>query len=125
MPTASAAPDLASFIRSGDLAALQETLLHLRPPEAADALATLSTDNQVAALTVLPPRGAARVFEYLPLTTQQAISQAMGPKESAAVLNLVADDDRTRLLGELPAQETEEILAQLTPAERTEATVLL
>ena len=117
--------DLSSFIQSGNLAALQETLFHLRPPEAAEALSTLSTDDQVAALTVLPHRRAARVFEYLPLPAQQAISQAMGPKESAKVLNLVADDDRTRLLNELTAEETKEILAQLTPEERSEATLLL
>ena len=125
MPTASAAPDLASFIRSGNLSALQEALLHLRPPEAADALAPLTTDDLVAALTVLPRRRAARIFEYLPLPTQQAVSEAMGPKESAKVLNLVADDDRTRLLNALPAEETREILAELTPEERSEAAALL
>jgi Mg/Co/Ni transporter MgtE len=121
MPTASASPDLASFIRSGNFAAVQDALLHLRPPEAADALAPLPAADQIAALTLLPHRVAAGVFEYLPLPTQQALSQTMAPKEAAAVLNLVADDDRTQLLSRLPEAETREILSLLTPEESFEA----
>ena len=125
MPTASAGPDLVSFIRSGNLTAVQEALLHLRPQEAADAVAALATADQVAALTLLPHRVASAVFEYLPLDIQKALSQAMAPKEAAAVLNLVADDDRTRLLSRLPEAETREILSLLTPDEAGEARSLL
>src|SRR4051812_23159762 len=103
MPIASA--DLASSIRSGDLTAVQDALLHLRPPEAAEAIASLPPDAQVAAVTILPHRAAARVFEYMPAEAQQALVTSMGPKESAKVLNLVADDDRTKFLGELPPEE--------------------
>ncbi len=122
---ANAGADLTSYVRSGNLAAVQDSLLHLRPPEAADALSVLPTADQVTALAILPHRRAARVFEYLPLPAQQAVSQAMGPKEAALVLNLVADDDRTRLLHHLPAEETQDILAALTPDERAEAAALL
>ncbi|HXD74975.1 MAG TPA: magnesium transporter [Vicinamibacterales bacterium] len=125
MPTASAGPDLVSFIRSGNLTAVQEALLHLRPQEAADAVAALATADQVAALTLLPHRVASAVFEYLPLDIQKTLSQAMAPKEAAAVLNLVADDDRTRLLSRLPEAETREILSLLTPDEAGEARSLL
>ncbi len=123
MPIASA--DLASSIRSGDLTAVQDALLHLRPPEAAEAIASLAPDDQVAAVTILPHRAAARVFEYMPAAAQQALVTSMGPKESAKVLNHVADDDRTEFLGELPPEETREILAQLTPQESAEARTLL
>jgi len=125
MPTASAGPDLVSFIRSGNLTAVQEALLHLRPQEAADAVAALATADQVAALTLLPHRVASAVFEYLPLDIQKTLSQAMAPKEAAAVLNLVADDDRTRLLSRRPEAETREILSLLTPEEAGEARSLL
>lgn len=123
MPTAAAG--LSSFIRSGNLPALQDALLHLRPPEAAEAIAALPVEDQIAAFTILPHRAAARVFEYTPPAAQQALVAAMGPKESAKVLNLVADDDRTKFLGALPAEETREILAELTPEESAEATTLL
>jgi magnesium transporter len=122
---ATAGTDLTSHLRSGNLSALQDALLHLRPPEAAEAISALPTADQVAAFAILPRRPAARVFEYLTLPAQQALSEAMGPKESAAVLDLVADDDRTRFLDELPAKETREILALLTPEESAEAAALL
>ena len=123
MPTASA--DLASLIRSGNFTDVQNALLHLRPPEAADAIGALPAADQVAALTVLPHRVAAAVFEYLPPDAQDALSKAMAPKEAAAVLNLVADDDRTALLSRLPEAETREILSLLTPEEAGEARTLL
>jgi magnesium transporter len=120
-----APPDLSPIIRSGNLAALQDALLHLSPPDAAEAISSLQLADQVAAFTLLPHRAGARVFEYMPASAQQALVAAMGPKESATVLNYVADDDRTRFLGELPQQETKEILAQLTPEESSEARTLL
>ena len=124
MPTADAV-DLTSHIRSGNLSALQDALLHLRPPDAAEAIAALPLADQVAAFTLLPHRQAARVFEYMPQDAQQALTAALGPKESAAILNLVADDDRTEFLGDLPPEETREILSLLTPAESAEASALL
>src|SRR5207302_3460176 len=81
--------------------------------------------DQVAAFTILPHRQAARVFEYLDPDAQKALTDVLGPKESAAILNLVADDDRTRFLEDLPAQETREILSLLTPEESAEAKTLL
>jgi magnesium transporter len=123
MPTASA--DLVSSIRSGNLQAVQDALLHLRPQEAAGTISALPAGDQVAALTLLPHRVAAAVFEYLPLDVQQTVSQAMPAKEAAAVLNLVADDDRTQLLTRLPEAETHEILSLLTPEEAGEARMLL
>jgi magnesium transporter len=123
MPAASA--DLASSIHSGDFASVQNALLHLRPPEAAEAVAALPPPDQAAAFRVLPHRAAARVFEYLPPPAQKTLTEALGRKESAAVLNLVADDDRTRFLEELTAAETTEILSLLTPEESAEARSLL
>ncbi len=123
MPVAS--PDLSSVIRRGDLAALQDALLHLRPPEAAAAIAALSQADQIAVFELLPRRPAAQVFEYMPLDAQRAISQALGPKRAATFLNLVADDDRTELLSELPPQAAKEIIANLTSEESREAAALL
>src|SRR6266550_3912710 len=120
-----APPDLAPLVRSGNLKAVQDALLHLRPPEAADAICELPLADQIATFTILPHRAAARVFEYMPPAAQQALAAGLGPKESAKVVNLVADDDRTQFLSDLPPQETKEILEQLTPEEGAEARTLL
>jgi len=116
---------LVSLIRSGDHAAIQDALLHLRPREAAEAIVSLPPEDRLAAFSVLPHRPAAAVFEYMPEDAQRALAEAMRPKEAAAVLNLVADDDRTKFLSSLTADATEHILSLLTPDESAEAAALL
>src|SRR5215467_806017 len=121
----SAVFDLATLVHMGDHAAIQDALLHLTPREAADAIVALLPHDRLTAFAVLPHRPAAAVFEYMPEDAQLALSQAMGPREAAAVLNLVADDDRTKFFSTLPADATEHILALLTPDESAEAAALL
>jgi magnesium transporter len=120
-----AVPDLTPIIRGGNRAALQDALLHLRPPEVAEALSAVPREEQITAFEVLPRRAAAAVFEYMPPDAQRALSDALGPKGVAEVLNLVADDDRTKFLSELPDNATREILSLLTPEESAEAKALL
>jgi len=124
MPTA-ATLDLTSLVRSGNRVAIQDALLHLRPREAADAIVALLPDDRLPAFAVLPKRRAAAVFEYMAGDAQRALTQAMGSKEAAALLNLVADDDRTRFLSELPAEATKQILSLLSPKESAEAAAML
>jgi Mg/Co/Ni transporter MgtE len=45
----------------------------------------------------------------------------MGQEEWAALLNNVASDDRTLLLGELPANMTRQLLTRLSQEERAVA----
>jgi magnesium transporter len=49
----------------------------------------------------------------------------MGQEEWAALLNNVAPDDRTLLLGELPANMTRQLLTRLSQEERAVAVILL
>jgi magnesium transporter len=49
----------------------------------------------------------------------------MGQEERAALLNNVAPDDRTLLLGELPANMTRQLLTPLSQEERAVAVILL
>ena len=123
MPTASA--DLVSSIRSGNLQAVQDALLHLRPQEAAGTISALPAGDQVAALTLLPHRVAAAVFEYLPLPEQRALLPAIPRDDFAALLNAMAPDDRTLFLSTLPQRAKEELLTLLSDEERTEAETLL
>jgi len=123
MPTALV--DLAPLVRSGNHAVIQDALLHLRPREAADAIVALPPEDRLAAFSVLPHRAAAAVFEYMPEDAQRELSETLAPKEAAAILNLVADDDRTLFLSELPADTTQHLVSLLTPDESAEAAALL
>ena len=49
----------------------------------------------------------------------------MAQEDVAALLNNMAPDDRTMFLEELPAAATRQLLALLTPAERSVALTLL
>jgi len=91
----------------------------------ADALQRLPRDEQVLAFRVLNRRKAATVFEYLPRARQSDLVKAMGREDVQALLNQMAPDDRTLFLSELPANVTKQLLALLTPEERTEAVTLL
>src|SRR5437763_6147247 len=69
---ATATADLVSLIRSGHLANVRDQLVRWRPPELAEALAELRSDDQVIAFRVLPRRIAATVFEYMPPEVQRS-----------------------------------------------------
>src|ERR1700730_12125726 len=113
------------LIRLNDFAQLRERLVVLRPPEIASVMLDLRKDEQVITFRVLPRKLAAAVFEYLEPAAQRALVKTMGQEDVAAVLNHMAPDDRTFLLGELPANVTKHLLSLLTPDERAEAITLL
>jgi magnesium transporter len=117
--------DLASLIRRGDFAKLQQELVRWRPNELAAALSELRPDDQVIAFRILPRRLAASVFEYMSAEAQAALVKAMGQEDVAGLLNHMSPDDRTWFLSELPANVTKQLLALLTPEERAEAVTLL
>jgi magnesium transporter len=96
------ATDILASLQSGDFAGLRDALTSLRPPEAAEALSTLSKGDLVIAFRVLPRRFASDVFEYFQPALQETLVKTMGQEDVAAVLNHMSPDDRTRLFGELP-----------------------
>ena len=53
------------------------------------------------------------------------VVESHGTGGAAALLNNVAPDDRTLLLGELPANMTRQLLTHLSPEERAVAVTLL
>ena len=116
---------LQALIRAGDFSKLHEELGRWRPQELAAVFCDLRADDQVLAFRILPRRTAAAVFEYLSRDCQLHLVKAMGQQDVAAVLNQMSPDDRTWFLSEIPASVTKELLALLTPAERSEAVTLL
>src|SRR5581483_2385925 len=81
-----------------------------RLQDAAEELTTLPVTEQVKLLAARPPRAAAAVMPDGPL---------------GALLNAMAPDDRTRLLGALPDAECDRLIALLNAEERSEAEMLL
>src|SRR2546430_10749603 len=106
---------LNTLIDATDFAELRTRLAALRPQEIAALLPELPAGKQVLAFRALPRRLAAAVFEYLPASDQRDLVKTMGQEEMARLLNEMAPDDRTVLLGELPANVTKQLLALLTP----------
>jgi magnesium transporter len=117
--------EIQDSIKSSDFARLRDQLTGFRPVEVAEALQDLEAGEQVMAFRVLPREFASDVFEYLPPPAQETLVKTMGHEDVAAVLNHMAPDDRTLLLGELPANVTKHLLSLLTPEERIEAISLL
>ena len=119
------ASEIQDSIRSTDFARLRDRLVAFRPVEVAETMLELKADEQVVAFRVLPREFASDVFEYLPAPAQETLVKTMGHEDVAALLNHMAPDDRTVLLGELPANVTKHLLSLLTDEERTEAITLL
>jgi magnesium transporter len=96
-----------------------------RLQDAAEALIQRPIDEQVALLAERPPRAAAAVFEYLPLSAQRTLADATSDARLGALLNAMAPDDRTRFLSALPEHERGRAIALLNAEERAEAEMLL
>jgi magnesium transporter len=119
------ADELAAAVRARDYTLLRDLVRNRHASDLAKMLTDLGVDDQVIVFRVLPRKDAAAVFEYLSLEEQETLLKAMAHEDVAALLNSMAPDDRTMFLEELPASATRQLLAMLTPAERTVASRLL
>jgi magnesium transporter len=119
------AEELAAMLRGRDYARLRDVLRNRHAGDVAELLTSLSLEDQVIVFRVLPRKAAATVFEYLSQEAKEGLLKTMAQGEVAELLNNMAPDDRTLFLEELPAEVTRELLALLTPAERSVAVSLL
>jgi magnesium transporter len=119
------ADELAAAVRAGDYTRLRDIVRNRHASDLAKLLTELPVDDQVLVFRILPRKDAAAVFEYLSLEEQEGLLRAMAHEDVAALLNSMAPDDRTMFLEELPASVTRQLLAMLTPAERSVALKLL
>jgi magnesium transporter len=119
------ADELATAVRAKDFSRLRDMTRNRDASDLASVLTDLTLEDQVVAFRVLPRKDAAAVFEYLSHEAQEALLKAMAHEDVAALLNNMAPDDRTMFLEELPAAATRQLLALLTPAERSVAVTLL
>ena len=119
------ADELASAVHSGDYSRLRDLLRNRHASDVAQILTDLGVEDQVIVFRIMPRKDAAAVFEYLSLEEQEALLKTMAHEDVATLLNSMAPDDRTMFLEELPASATRQLLAMLTPAERSIAAKLL
>jgi magnesium transporter len=119
------ADELASAVQARDFTRLRDMTRNRHASDLATLLTELSVEDQVIVFRVLPRKDAAAVFEYLSHEAQETLLKAMAHEDIAALLNNMAPDDRTMFLEELPASVTRQLLALLTPAERSVAVTLL
>jgi magnesium transporter len=119
------AEELAAVLRARDYARLRDMLRNQHASDVAETLTALSLEDQVVVFRVLPRKDAAAVFEYLSQEAKESLLKGMAQGEVAELLNNMAPDDRTLFLEELPAEATRQLLALLTPSERSVAVSLL
>jgi magnesium transporter len=119
------ADELAAAVRARDYSRLRDLVRNRHASDLAAALTELGIEDQVIVFRILPRKDAAAVFAYLSHEQQEALLKAMAREDVAALLNSMAPDDRTMFLEELPASATRQLLALLTPAERSVALTLL
>lgn len=112
-------------INARDFAGLRDAVEKLPPAEIANLFSPLSARQQAPLFRILPRRLASGTFEYLSLKQQEDLLKALGQEDLAAILNEMSDDDRTKLLEELPAPVTQRLLAMLDDKERAIALRLL
>jgi magnesium transporter len=119
------ADELAAAAQARDYPRLRDLVRNRHASDLAAALTELGIEDQVIVFRILPRKDAAAVFAYLSREQQESLLKAMAREDIAALLNSMAPDDRTMFLEELPASVTRQLLALLTPAERSVALTLL
>ncbi len=80
---------------------------------------------QLSSFNALPFDKAIDAFQYLGIRTQKAILSALPPESVARILHMMAPDDRTSLLQELPEDICLQLLKYLSPPERALSIKLL
>ena len=119
------ADELAAVVRERDFARLRDIVRNRPVSDLVEMLTALGIEDQVVVFRTLPRKVAAATFEYLTRETQEALLKAMAHEDVAGLLNDMAPDERTKFLEELPAEVTRQLLALLTPKERSVALTLL
>jgi len=119
------ADELAAAIQARNYTRLRDLVRNRHANDLAVTLTQLGLEEEVIVFRILPRKDAAAVFQYLSREQQETLLKAMAQEDVAALLNNMAPDDRTMFLEELPAEVTRQMLALLTPAERSVALTLL
>lgn len=118
-------PEIRELIANRNMAELRESLSELHPSEVAELIMDIPESDRAVVFRILPKDISADVFEYLELDEQKEIVKILAQPQLADILNEMSPDDRTAFLEELPDAVVRQLMALLSPEERTIATTLL
>ena len=118
-------PEIRELIAAGDEPTLTAVVNRWLTADLAELVGALEAGERIRIFRLLQPARAAETFEYLDLSAQCEILDALVNAESAEILNAMAPDDRTALLAELPPDQSDRLIALLDPEQRTVARRLL
>jgi magnesium transporter len=118
-------PEIKEFVRERRFAELKEAFANWPPPDTAELIQDLPSEEQVVVFRLLPKETAAATFAYLSRAAQRHLLHAMGQEHAVHILNTMSADDRTALLEELPSAAVTQLLRLLSPEELKVAQALL
>lgn len=118
-------PEINEIIAIRDFASLKSIITEWTPPEIADVIDDVETEDRAIIFRLLPRELATDTFEYLDIESQEQLLRALGQSEVADIINDMAADDRTTLFEDLPGPITKQLITLLAPQERLTALKLL
>lgn len=117
--------EIETALQLRDFARVRRAAEGSHPADVAELIQEQESDARALLFRVLSREQATEVFGYLAPEAQEELLKALAHEQVAAILNEMSADDRTALLEELPAAATRQLLALLSPEERTIANHLL
>lgn len=117
--------DFEEIIKAKNWDELREVLTELDPPDIADLIIDLPSEEEGIIFRLMPREKASVVFGYLPGEVQRGLMKSLNHEQLQAIVNEMSPDDRTRFLEELPAEVTRTLLETLSPEELKTARQLL
>ncbi|NLG85154.1 MAG: magnesium transporter [Firmicutes bacterium] len=108
-----------------DLPGLLDFLSGLSIPDLADLLMLLAPSARVAVFRLLPKEISSEVFAYLESSHMNTLLRDLTDQETQHLLANMRPDDRTALFEELPGRAIQRLLNLLSPEDRKEALSLL
>lgn len=118
-------PSIHDLINEGDNEALTNALNSLSPFELADLMTHRSENDQAILFRAIPQSRAFETFEFLPTSIQRTLLHTLPTGQAALYLKLLAPDDRTQFLQDLPREVIDELVKLLPDEERLETLSLL
>jgi magnesium transporter len=104
---------------------LRDRLADLHPSDVADLVIALPAEEEAFVFRLLPKEEAGAVFSYLPPNHQETLIESLTNDQLRSVLQGMRPDDRTRLLEEMPAAVTRQLMSSLSPEDLKNARWLL
>ena len=107
--------DLEEIIRRKDWDELRNALSEFDPPDLAEVIIDLPSEDEGLIFRVLTRDRASATFSYLPFEHQEGLVRSLSGDQMQALIGEMTPDDRARLLEVLPAAVTRRLLDALSP----------